>query len=402
MSKLTLDDIFNDDDFGLLNDKPKNSSVKTEDDRLVDSFEEINNFFEKNKREPGSSSMSEFNLYARLKAIREDESKKRIVKPFDRYDLLGYVEMEEFSFDDVINDDDLGLLNSEGDLSIFKFVHTPKPEERAETDTFAQRKPIKQKDFLPYEKMFQEIQQDLKEGRRKLQTVENVEKNIFPNRFYLMDGLLLYLENIDYGRDVENLKESTKNRKDGRTTIVFENATKSNMLFRSLTKQLYKAGKLITDPLEKTETDLYLYKNGGLVSEKSTESGWIYILKSKSSHSQINSIKNLYKIGLSKTNVEDRIKNASKEATYLFSDVEVIAKYRCYDLDLQVMENLIHRFFSETCLNIDLNLQSGQRITPREWFVAPLQIIDEAIHMLISGTIVNYRYSKDAEKIVLK
>ena len=37
--KPTLDDIFNDDEFGLLDSKAKTSTYKTEEDRLIDSFE---------------------------------------------------------------------------------------------------------------------------------------------------------------------------------------------------------------------------------------------------------------------------------------------------------------------------------------------------------------------------
>ena len=89
--KPTLDDIFNDDEFGLLDSKIKTSNIKSEEDRLIDSFEEINTFFDKNKREPSTSTMSEYGLLAKLKNFRQDEVKKKIVKPFDRHNLLGYV-----------------------------------------------------------------------------------------------------------------------------------------------------------------------------------------------------------------------------------------------------------------------------------------------------------------------
>ena len=400
MSKLTLDDIFNDDELGLLNEKPKTSGIKSEDDRLLDSFEEINLFYDKNKREPGSSSMSEFNLFARLKAFREDEAKKILLKPSDRHNLLGHVELHEPSFEDILNDDDLGLLKSEGDLSIYKFVHTPKPEERAETDFVAQRKPIPDKEFAKYDEMFRQIHKDLKEGKRKLVDFTHFEDNLKVGKFYIADGVMLYLESSDAEKVLKEQKSGDRERIDGRTVTIFENGTKSNLLFRSLGKAIQKNGKLITDTLAETEKDLY--KNAGLVSEDSTQNGWIYVLKSRSKNPQISSVKNLYKIGLSKIPVEDRIKNASKEATYLYSDVEVIAKYNCYDLNLRVFENLIHRFFAEVCLNVDINLENGQRLTPREWFVAPLPLIDEAINMLIDGGIVNYRYDADNHKIILR
>jgi hypothetical protein len=44
--------------------------------------------------------------------------------------------------------------------------------------------------------------------------------------------------------------------------------------------------------------------------------------------------------------------------------------------------------------------QAGQRHTPREWFIAPLYIIEQAIQLIISGEIVKYRYDGDREEIV--
>ncbi|MCB0738995.1 MAG: GIY-YIG nuclease family protein, partial [Bacteroidetes bacterium] len=136
--KLTIDDIFNDDDFGLLDSKVKASTVKTDEERLIGSFEEINVFIDKNDREPNKSSMSEYGLMAKLKNFRDNEDQKKILKPFDRHNLLGHVEMEKQSIDDIFNDDDLGLLEPDKDLDIFKFKHTPRPEDRAEADFVAQ------------------------------------------------------------------------------------------------------------------------------------------------------------------------------------------------------------------------------------------------------------------------
>jgi len=191
--KLTIDDIFDDDDFGLLDSKAKTSTVKTDEDRLIDSFEEINTFFDKNKREPNKSSMSEYGLMAKLKNFRESEAQKQILKPFDRHNILGYIEMEKQSIDDILNEDDeLGLLDSDKDLDIFKFKHTPKPEDRADADFVAQRKAMKEKDFEKYEAMFFKVHKEIKEGKRKILPFKNIEKNLHVGDFYLMDGVLLY------------------------------------------------------------------------------------------------------------------------------------------------------------------------------------------------------------------
>ncbi|MFP5082014.1 GIY-YIG nuclease family protein [Pedobacter sp. JCM 36344] len=392
----TLDDIFDDDASGLLNQKEKSTNLNTDEDRLIDSFEEINAFYEKNNSEPSTGSMSEYSLSARLRGFRSNDSKKKILKPFDRFNLLGEVEMEKRTLDDILAEDDLGLLNPEGDLSIFEFRHTPKIDKRADADFVAQRTSIKEKNFEKYEVMFKQVHQDLKSGKRKLLPAENVYKNIQVEHFYLLDGLLLYLESAVLTEE----EIGGRKRLDGRTVTIFENATMSNMLYRSLGKVIQKNGKVITDTDENVQYQLN--RSTGFVEEEDLQSGWVYVLKSKSKRAEIISLDDLFKIGFSTTKVIDRIKNASKEATYLYSDVEIIATYSCYNLNVQAFEKLIHRFFAENCLNIDIYDAEGRRLVPREWFVVPLPIIDEAINLLIKGTIVNYRYDRVARKIVLK
>ena len=70
----TIEDILADDPFDLLKVKPSTSSTITADERLLNSFEEINKFFEQNNREPEPSleNIVEQQLYFRLKAIRND------------------------------------------------------------------------------------------------------------------------------------------------------------------------------------------------------------------------------------------------------------------------------------------------------------------------------------------
>ena len=399
--KLTIDDIFDDDDFGLLDSKAKTSVVKTDEDRLIDSFEEINTFFDKNKREPNKSSMSEYGLMAKLKNFRENQTQKQILKPFDRHNLLGYVEMEKPTIDDILNEDDeLVLLDSDKDLDIFKFNHTPKPEDRADADFVAQRKPIKEKAFEKYEAMFLKVHKEIKEGKRKILPFTNIEKNLHVGDFYLMDGVLLYLESANLKKEEWEQKSGNRVRIEGRTRTVFENGTFSNMLFRSLGKQIQKSGKLITNTYEKIEQDLFV--NTGLVEEEDIQSGWIYVLKSKSTNTQIANIKDLYKIGFASNSVDDRIKNAKKEATYLFADVQKVATYKVYNRNADKLEHLLHRFFANTCLDIDLFNEKGQRLNPREWFVVPFEVIEETIQLILNENIVNYEYDTVNKRIKLK
>lgn len=399
--KLTIDDIFNDDDFGLLDSKTKTSTIKTDEDRLIDSFEEINVFFDKNNREPNSSSMSEYGLLAKLKNFRQNENQKKTLKPFDRHNLLGFVEMEKQTIDDILNEeDDFGLLDSDKDLDIFRFKHTPKPEDRAESDFVARRKAMKEKDFDKYETMFQKVHKEIKEGRRKIKPFKNIEKNLHVGDYYLMDGILLYLESANLKQEEWEQKSGNRVRIEGRTRTVFENGTFSNMLYRSLGKQIQKSGKLITNTNEKLEQELFV--NTGLVKEEDLQTGWIYVLKSKSTNAELSSIQDLYKIGFASNSVDDRIKNAKNEATYLFADVKKIATYKVYNRNADKLENLLHRFFASACLDIDLFNEKGQRLNPREWFVVPFEVIEESIQLILNESIVNYEYDTEMKKIKLK
>lgn len=399
-SKINLDDIFNDDEFNSIKSEKKTSSVKSEDDRLIDSFEEINSFYDKNDREPNNSSMSEYSLMAKLKNFRLNEDQKKVLKPFDRHNLLGHVELDAPSIDDILNDEEFKELDPDNDLSIFKYHHTPKPEDRKEADFIAQRKPLKEKEFAPYEVMFQQIHVELKEGKRKFMEFKNIEKNLHVGNFYLMDGILLYLESADLKKEVWEQKSGNRLRLEGRTRTIFENGTFSNMLYRSLGKQIQKNGKLITQPYQDSENDLFV--NANIVGEEDVKTGWIYVLKTKSTHPVISSIQNLYKIGFASSSVDDRIKNAKNEATYLFAEVHKVATYVCYNRNADKLESLLHRFFAEACLDVDLNLENGQRLNPREWFVVPFDVIEEAIQLILNEQIVNYRYNKETKRIEVK
>lgn len=397
---ISLDDIFNDDAFGLLDAVAKTSNVKTADQRLVDSFEEINAFVDKHDREPNTSSMSEYGLLARLKNIRENEQHKIALKPFDRHNLLGEVQIPQTSIDDVLSDDDFGLLDMDSDLSIFKYKHISNEDERAQADYVASRKPLKESEFQPYEAMFQKVHQEIKEGKRKILPFRNIEKNLIVENFYLIDGVMLFLKEANLEKTVWEQKSGNRERIEGRTLTIFENGTYSNMLYRSLGKQIQKNGKLITSTFDEVTNELYISKES--VQDEDIQTGWIYVLKSKSTHPELSKIENLYKIGFSSTPIDERIKNAKNEATYLYADVIKVSSYACYNRNADKLELLLHKFFAETCLNIDVEIVKGKRITPREWFVVPFEEIERAIELILSEQIVNYKYDAQNEQIVLK
>ncbi len=64
--KFSIEDVFQDVFFlEYLLQKPK-TPVKTIDDRIIEEFEEINDFFEQNQRKPELTDIFERKLYKRL------------------------------------------------------------------------------------------------------------------------------------------------------------------------------------------------------------------------------------------------------------------------------------------------------------------------------------------------
>lgn len=391
-----LNDIFENDPLGLLSLKPSNSYFQNEDGRLLSSFNEINVFYDTNKREPElGGGIQEHQLYARLKSIRENSSKMEQLKPHDTFGLLDYVPKAFNSLDDVLDDDVLGILNGD-DTGLFDLKHVPKFEDRNSADFIARRKACK--DFDKYENLFKGVQADLKSGKRKL--IKFKQENLREKCFYVHNGVLLYLDSVKFEKQIQKFNSGIHNRPDGRTKTVFENGTESNMMFQSLYKALHENGQVVSENVDITNQEfLEKYSN---IDEEDEAAGFIYILKSKSDKQEIKEINNLFKIGFSKVSVEERIKNAAQEPTYLMADVKIIMAYKCYNMNPHKLEQLVHGFFGRACLNVDVFDLNGNRHTPREWFIAPLHIIEQAIHYIIAGAIIKYKYDDINEEIVEK
>ena len=392
-----LKEIFENDPFGLLIVKPKKSAARTSDERLAASFDEINDFIENNEREPkpDPTNMSEYKLYSTLKGLRENEDKMMALEPQDKYGLLNIEKKDINSLDDIIGDDSLDILGDDAE-GLFTFKHTPKDYERAKADFVGKR--FKCKDFGKYENLFKEVQDDLALGKRKL--VDFNYDNLRKGEFYVHNGILLFLKDVDFTKKTQKFKSGIHNRPDGRTVIIFENGTESNMMFQSLYKSLHTNGKMVTQNVDKVIEEFTETFSG--ITNEDKETGHIYVLTSKSEKEEIASLENLYKIGYSSTSVQERIKNAENEPTYLMASVKIESSWMCYNMNAQKFESLIHRFFGHTCLEIDVFDHSGIRHTPREWFIAPLKAIEQAITLIISGEIVNYRYDKENEIISKK
>jgi hypothetical protein len=178
--------------------------------------------------------------------------------------------------------------------------------------------------------------------------------------------------------------------------VIFDNGTESNLLMRSLHKALQQdpAGRRIIDP---SLGPLFADVN----DEDDEASGIVYVLRSKSEDAAITAHRDvLHKIGVTGGDVERRIVNARLDPTFLMADVEIVATYELYNINRTHLENLIHRIFGAARLDIGIKDRFGNPVTPREWFLVPIFVIDEAIERIRDGTITSYVYDPKTARLI--
>lgn len=387
-----FDSIFSDDPLGLLeiqlNEDKKERT--TADKRLIESFEEINQFYEESGREPKvGSDIGEFMLASRLQGIRNNPGKVKTLLPFDFHNLLKCEENKSITVEDILGDDPMNLLVGDDDSSIFNLTHVKKSE-RIRPDYVSRR--TKCLDFESYAALFQTVHDDLKAGRRKL--VEFKEENLKEGKFFVLRGILLFLEKSDNKETTFEFESGTRIRSDGRTRCIFDNGTESTMLYRSLYKALLQDGFEVSE-YQEMEAEHQ-------ISDEDKQNGYIYVLSSLSTNPQVANTPDLYKIGCCSSAVSDRIRNAANEPTYLLSDVKIILTARCYNINVFQLEGAIHDFFSTSNISFEVIDKDGNIHHPKEWFIAPLSIIEEAISLIVNDDISKYEYNAEMKLIVKK
>ncbi len=382
--------ILQDDPLGLLTIKPRASLTISADDRLIASFAEINRFVHEHGAEPAESrDINERCLFSRLKGIRDDFDKTTALLAFDRFDLLKNSIVSDIkeisSVEDILNDDVLGLLGNEtSDNDIFMLKNVAKTTEMPEQ--VARRKPCK--DFDAFEGLFKQCHADLLSHKSELRKFTG-EQQITVGHFFILHGVMVYVAEVGD-------KSKKRGKVNAQLRCIFENGTESNMLLRSLATELYKdeSGRRVLPVCEN------LFDEPKQVTAEDKATGTIYILSSLSKDPKIKEIENLYKIGFSSQSVEQRIQNAEQEPTYLMAKVKRVSEYQTFNLNPQKLELILHTFFADCCLNLDVFDGDGKRHTPREWFIVSLHNIEIAIQLLINGEIVHYRYDGMKQEIV--
>ncbi|VEI13889.1 GIY-YIG nuclease family protein [Trueperella bialowiezensis] len=378
-----LDQLIADDTDGLLkvDEKPKRI---TSDDRLERSFLEIVEFYERESREPSSTTrdIAERKLGARLFGIRANPEKKEALAHLDTVGLLREPEAPA-SIDDILADDSFGLLDD--DTGILDTSTLPEPSRTFDIDERAQR--IRAEDFAEYEHLFKQKHRELKDGASQLMPYTGIHQ-IQEGRFFVLQGVMVFIAEVG---ETEASITAGKLRRRQRLRAIFENGTESALYRQSLAIRLKeKEGFVVINPTMDLER----------ISEDDELGGYVYVLRSLSRDPEVSSIPNLHKIGFSRGPVEERVKDAASDPTFLMADVEIVATYRVYNVKASAIEHLLHRVFAEVRLDIRHAINDGATYDPSEWFVVPLDAIDDAVSMIESGDIVDYHYNRAAGRLI--
>ncbi len=355
------------------------------EERIIAGFEEIQRFVEEHGRVPQHG--EDKDIFERLYAVRLDrvrglEECRALLTRLDHQGLLTGAESAPAAPAEAMDDDELMAelvgLGGEDDITELRHVRTSADKRAAEE--IANRTSCV--DFEQFKPLFEQVKRELSSGVRRtrpFQTMAEIKKG----EFFIVGGQIAYV--ADMGKEFMTEYE----RRDSRLRVIYDNGTESDVLLRSLQRALHRdtAGRRITDP---TVGPLFADE----ADDDDSESGTIYVLRSKSDHPVVAANRDvLHKIGVTGGDVPKRIANAKLDPTFLMADVEIVATYQLFNINRIKLENVIHRVFDPARLNIEIKDRFGNPVTPREWFLVPVFVVDEAVERIKDGSITDFVYN---------
>ena len=381
-------------DLGVDTAPAKSKKLSPKEERIIAGFEEVERFVEEQGRLPQHGENCDIfeRLYAvRLDRLRESEECREVLKSLDSRGLLNVENESNLSPDekDLTPEALLASLGleaaSEDDITQLKHVRSRSEIKAAEE--IAQRTPCE--DFEQFKPVFENVQNDLDTGLREtLKYQDNAA--IHQGDMFILDGHKVMVTAMGEPFIAEH------GRPDCRLRVVYDNATESDLLMRSLQRALNKdrASRRITTP-----------DFGPLFSQVEAEddypTGYIYVLRSQSDDPFIAEHRSVvHKIGVTGGDVKQRIANAKKDPTFLLADVEIVTTFKLANINAKKLEALIQKFFSNARLDVKLQDRFGMAVKPREWFLVPLEVIEQAIEKIREGNLDQFQYDPNTARLI--
>jgi hypothetical protein len=372
----------------------KTSSRTPREERMIAGFEDILRFYHTHGHAPRHG--EDRDIFERLYAVRLEQLRRlpeapALLAELDTPGLLSGVATTQTNLDDLDEDAllaELGISDEHADQNdITVLRHVRSSVEKRAAEEIADRTPCA--DFDQFQPLFEQVERELKAGIR-ITLRFGRDTSIVSGNYFILGGQLAYVAEVG-----ETIK-APNGESDARLRVIYANGTESNLLRRSLQRALYKdeTGRRLTDP---DMGPLF----GDAPEPDDIETGTIYVLRSLSSHPFIAEHRDLiHKIGVTGGKVETRIAHAEKDATYLLADVEVVATYTLHNMNRTKLENIIHRVFGAAQLDLVIEDRFGNPVKPREWFLVPLPVIDEAVQRIRDGSVTEAIYDPQTARLV--
>ena len=372
----------------------KAASRTPREERIIAGFEDILRFHQTHGRAPQHGEGRDIfeRLYAvRLEQLRKLPEAQALLAELDGPGLLSGVAAAPIVVDELDEDAllaELGICDEPADpndITVLRHVRSVAAKRAAEE--IADRTLCA--DFDKFQPLFEQVEREMKSGVRKALRFGR-DTSIADGNYFVVGGQLAYVAEVG-----ETIR-APNGESDARLRVIYANGTESNLLRRSLQRALYKddTGRRLTEP---DMGPLF----GDVSEPDDIETGTIYVLRSLSSHPFVAEHRELiHKIGVTGGKVEARIAGADKDATYLLADVEVAATYKLHNLNRTRLENIFHRLFGAAQLDLTIEDRFGHPVKPREWFLVPLHVIDEAVQRIRDGSITNVVYDPKTARLV--
>lgn len=373
----------------------KGAARTIQEERLVAGFQDIVQFVANHGRPPQHGEDRDIveRLYAvRLDRLRALTEAHRLLFPMDAQGLLEEAPcMPLGDAEEVLDDEallaDLGIDGEGAEDDITNLRNVRSYEERKAAEEVANRIPCA--DFARFQPLFERMEHHLRTGVRKTLRFGR-DASVAEGNFFILGGQMALVA------EMGETFRTPNGEPDARMRVIFSNGTESNLLQRSLQRALYKddTGRRITDD---DPGPLF----GDTLEPEDIVNGTIYVLRSQSNNPFVVEHRELiHKIGITGGKVETRIANAAKDPTYMLAGVEVVATYQLSNLNRVRLENLFHRIFQSARLDLTIEDRFGNPVKPREWFLVPLYVIDEAVKRIQDGTITDCVYDPAQASLV--
>lgn len=397
-NQITDEDLDLLEELGVDTTPEQSSKYSPREERIIAGFEDIERFIEEKGRIPRHGENRDIfeRLYAvRLDQIRKSEECRILLKPLDTHGLLN-TEVDG-SFDVIEDLSDEALLDALGidaneDSDITQLTHVRSRHEIRAAEEVAQRSPCQ--DFDEFEIIFDNVQREIESGERKTPKYQD-NAEVRKGDLFILDGQKLIVAEMGEPFVGEH------GRPDRRLRVVYDNATESNLLLRSLQRALNKdkTSRRITTPdfgplfAETEAVDDFNSLFSETEEEDDLPTGYIYVLRSKSDHPFVAEHRSvIHKIGVTGGDVKKRVANAKKDPTYLLADVDVVATFKLSNINRKKLEALLQKFFGSARLDMELKDRFDIPVKPQEWFLVPLDVIEQVIEKIKNGTLDQFRY----------